>query len=70
MTDNTKTVNVRQLCMKLRPILGSTMDQIFAAYMAEDEQGKIQIEHYLQLLSAKYIPEPPTHGFSVRGIGL
>jgi hypothetical protein len=32
------------------------MDKIYTAYLAEDDQGKKQIEHYLQLLTAKYIP--------------
>jgi hypothetical protein len=32
------------------------MHQLFEAYCAEDDQGKQQIENYLQLLSAKYLP--------------
>ena len=56
MADNTGSANARQLCLKLRPVLGSTMDKVYAAYMAEDDQGKEQIEHYLQQLTAKYLP--------------
>jgi len=56
MTDNTSSVNVRQLCLQLKPILGSKMDKIYSAYLAEDDEGKKQIEHYLQLLTAKYLP--------------
>jgi hypothetical protein len=32
------------------------MDQIYAAYLAEDADGRDQIEHYLELLAAKHIP--------------
>jgi hypothetical protein len=33
------------------------MDQIYAAYLAEDPDGREQIEHYLELLAAKHIPQ-------------
>ena len=56
MADNTGDANVRQLCLQLKPILGSKMDKIYTAYCAEDKDGQQQIEHYLQLLSAKYLP--------------
>ncbi|MFC1675937.1 ATP-binding protein [Planctomycetota bacterium] len=56
MADSTSPVNIRQLCLKLKPILGPKMDKIYAAYLAEDDEGKKQIEHYLQLLTAKYMP--------------
>ncbi len=56
MTDSTSAANVRQLCLKLKPILGSKMDQIYEAYLSEDNKGQQQIENYLQLLTAKYIP--------------
>jgi hypothetical protein len=56
MADNTPSVNVRQLCLQLKPILGSKMDKIYTAYLAEDKEGQEQIEHYLQLLTAEYLP--------------
>jgi len=56
MAGNTSSVNVRQLCLQLKPILGSKADKIYTAYMAEDKEGQQQIEHYLQLLTAKYLP--------------
>jgi len=56
MTDNSSAVNVRQLCLQLKPILGSEMDKIYTAYLAEDKEGQEQIEHYLQLLTAEYLP--------------
>lgn len=48
--------NIRQLCLRLKPVLGIKADQIFGAYLAEDEEGKEQIEQYLQLLLAKSLP--------------
>jgi hypothetical protein len=48
---------VRQLCRRLRPILGPKMDEVFAAYHAEDPDGKQQLETYLELLSAKHLPQ-------------
>jgi hypothetical protein len=51
-----RTEYVRQLCRKLRPILGDNMSQVFEAYCAEDADGRQQIETYLELLSAKHLP--------------
>ena len=48
---------VRQLCRRLRPILGARMDQVFTAYCAEDADGKEQVETYLELLSAQHLPQ-------------
>jgi len=56
MADSTNSVNIRQLCLRLKPMLGSKMDKVYQAYMAEDETGKDQIENYLQQLTAKYLP--------------
>jgi len=58
MPDGTisKTENVRKICRRLRPILGNKMNQVFEAYCAEDAEGKQQVETYLELLSAKYLP--------------
>jgi len=58
MADDTtgKTNQVRQLCQRLRPILGDKIGQVFEAYCAEDAEGKEQIENYLEMLSAKYFP--------------
>ena len=39
MADSPNSANVRQLCTQLKPILGSKMDQIYAAYLAEDGEG-------------------------------
>jgi hypothetical protein len=33
------------------------MDRVYEAYMAEDADGREQIEHYLELLAAKHIPQ-------------
>ncbi len=47
---------VRELCRQLKPILGEKMEQVFQAYLAEDETGKQQLEAYLELLQAKHMP--------------
>ena len=47
----------RQLCRRLRPVLGPRMDEVFAAYCAEDSDGKQQLETYLELLSARHLPQ-------------
>jgi len=56
MANSTDSVNVRQLCLRLKPMLGDKMDKVYEAYMAEDETGKEQTENYLQQLTAKYLP--------------
>ncbi len=50
-----KIDHVRELCQKLKPIFGEKMQQLFAAYCAEDEEGKKQIESYLEVLAAKHL---------------
>jgi hypothetical protein len=55
--DSSNAGHVRELCLKLKPILGQKMDQIFAAYCSEDSEGKKQIEKYLELAVAKYLPQ-------------
>jgi len=55
MIDRTNYNHVRQLCLRLRPIVGPKVDQIYQAYLAEDADGRSQIEHYLELLAAKHM---------------
>ena len=52
-----QTQNAREICLKLKPIFGVKMDEIYAAYCAEDTEGKKQIERYLELLAAKHLPQ-------------
>jgi len=47
---------VRELCRKLRPLIGPQMDRIFSAYTLEDSDGKRQIEAYLDALALKHLP--------------
>ena len=51
------TEQVRQMCRRLRPILGAKMDQLFLAYRAEDEDGREQVEAYLEALLAQHLPQ-------------
>lgn len=48
---------VRDLCRKLKPILGPPVERLFLAYSAEDKAGKEQIEAYLEVLAAKYLAQ-------------
>jgi hypothetical protein len=54
---NASAERVRELCLRLKPLLGERMEQVFAAYVAEDAEGKKQIENYLELLAARYVPQ-------------
>jgi len=49
-----KASRVRELCRLLKPLIGKQAERIWLAYVAEDENGKKQIEDYLELLSAKH----------------
>jgi predicted transcriptional regulator len=49
--------NIRKLCQKLKPILGSQIENLYSAYLAEDKQGKEQIQQYIQSLCAEYLPQ-------------
>lgn len=46
---------VRELCRKLKPIVGLRMDQLYWVYCTEDMEGKKQIEMYLEVLAGKYL---------------
>ena len=52
----------KDLCLRLKPILGSEMDQVYMAYCAEDDEGRKQIERYLELLALKHIPQKLDQG--------
>ena len=52
-SENTKMTQVRDLCRKLKPVIGEQADRIWMAYVAEDETGKEQIRDYLELLYAQ-----------------
>ena len=46
---------VREICRKLKPLLGERVDRLFMAYAAEDDEGKKQIEAYLDVLMSKHL---------------
>ncbi len=54
---SSKPEQVREICRKLRPILGAKIDQIYSAYLAEDAEGRIQIQNYLEPLAARYLSQ-------------
>lgn len=54
MIDNTAS-NIRQICKRLQPILGPSIEKVYLAWQAEDEDGRKLLEHYLQQLNVKYL---------------
>jgi len=46
----------QELCRKLKPILGTKIDRLWSAYLAEaDAAGKADVEQTLELLAAKHL---------------
>jgi hypothetical protein len=50
-----KSQHVRELCRKLKPILGPQAERIWLLYLAEDDEGKKQVEEYVELLTNQYL---------------
>jgi len=46
---------VKELCRGLKPLFGARAEQLYSAYLAEDDDGKALIEKYLEVLSAKHL---------------
>jgi len=47
--------HIRELCRRLKPILGRRVEQLFQAYALEDVEGKRQLEAYLEALASKHL---------------
>ena len=45
----------RQLCRQLKPFIGTKADELFQAFLAEDEHGQAQVQQYLELLQTKHL---------------
>jgi len=69
---------VQELCRKLKPVLGTKIDGLWKAYLAEsDASGKADIEQTLELLAAKHLGTnyeldrspfpPPPKKFAIAG---
>ena len=51
-------ISVEELCMKLRPVFGKKMDDLYLKYaMAESIQEKEEIEHFLNVLYKRHLSE-------------
>jgi hypothetical protein len=44
---------VEELCKRLKPVFGSKIERLWFAYLAEDSEGKREIENVLQILNAR-----------------
>ncbi len=69
---------VRELCRRLKPVLGKRIDRLWQAYLADsDMAGRADIENTLELLAAKHLNSnydfdrspfaPPTKQFASAG---
>ena len=69
---------IQELCRQLKPVLGTKIDRLWSAYLAEsDASGKADIEQTLELLAAKHLGKsyepdrspfpPPSKKFAHRG---
>lgn len=72
------TDRVRELCRRLKPVLGARIDALWTAYLSETQaSGKADIEQTLELLAAKHLgltyePDrspfpPPSQAFAAGG---
>jgi energy-coupling factor transporter ATP-binding protein EcfA2 len=70
-------LRVQELCRKLKPVLGGKVDRLYRAYLAEDSDGRADVEQALELLAAKHLGQdyeldrspfpPPSQSFAQRG---
>lgn len=70
-------LRVQELCRKLKPVLGQRIDRLYHAYLAEDSDGRADVEQALELLAAKHLGQnydldrspfpPPPEEFSCGG---
>ena len=54
------TLEVEELCRKLRPILGKKADAIYRAYLTEDYQGKRELMANLEIIYARILAKDLT----------
>ncbi len=57
MIGERKRERIKELCRRLRPVLGTKADDIWLAYTLEDESGKAQITEYLEILASQTFPD-------------
>jgi DNA helicase HerA-like ATPase len=48
-------MEVQEICKKLKPIIGNRAERYWLAYLAEDQEGKKEIEIALQLMAVKHL---------------
>lgn len=51
--DRGKAARVKELCRRLKPVIGEQAERIWMGYVAEDETGKAQLLDYLEILAAQ-----------------
>ena len=53
-----RAARVREICQKLKPIIGEQAERCWFAYISENDEGKEQIESYLELVAAQHLLFP------------
>ncbi len=57
MKQDHNQARVRQLCRQLKPIIGKKADDVWLAYLAENQEGKDQLQEYLEIIAARHFME-------------
>jgi len=47
--------DVREMCRKLRPVIGQKADRLWIMYLAEDEKGRRELASDIQLIAEKFL---------------
>ena len=54
-----KAEEIRELCRKLKPVLGTRADNLWYFYLAQDERGKRSFEQDIQIIAEKALRKEP-----------
>ncbi|MEK7210180.1 MAG: hypothetical protein AAB070_02045, partial [Candidatus Binatota bacterium] len=50
-----KDEEIRELCRKLRPVIGEKADKLWTLYLVEDEKGRRDMAIEIELVAEKYL---------------
>jgi DNA helicase HerA-like ATPase len=54
-----KAEEIRELCRKLKPVLGPRADKLWYFYLAQDEKGRRSFEQDIQIIAEKALRKEP-----------
>lgn len=55
----TRTDDIRELCRKLKPVIGKQADMLWYYYLAADEKSRKEIEKQIEIISEKHLNKIP-----------